>query len=148
VFVSVAEDRSIFHLDGLRSDGSAGATPMYTPGTFYLTVFATGPWTATIREASAWSRTTLPHSVAGEGSRNTPAFEQSGTTRVCWESDGDSTFIVDLWSLSRRGSESAQSAVIESGATEGCADLEARSTEGYLQIFTISGTWTVTAQKP
>jgi hypothetical protein len=146
LFVSVAENRSVFNLDGLRSDGSAGLTPMYAPGTFYLTVYATGPWTATIREMSDWSRTTLPYSVTGEASRNTPVFAQSGTTRVCWQSDGDSTFMVDLWSVSRRGSESAQSAVIETGATEGCADLEARSAEAYLEIFAKSGTWTVTAQ--
>lgn len=146
VFVSVAEDRSVFHLDGLRSDGSVGVTPMYAPGTFYLTVFATGPWTVTIKDATAWPRTTLPYSLAGEASINTPVFEQSGATHVCWESDGDSTFIVDLWSLSRRGAESSQSAVIETGATKGCTDLEARSNEGYLQIFALSGGWTVTAQ--
>lgn len=146
VFVSVAEDRSVFHLDGLRSDGSAGVTPMYSPGTFYLTVYATGPWTITIKDATEWPRTMLPYSLAGEASMNTPAFEQSGTTRVCWESDGDSTFILDLWSLSRRGAESAQSAVIESGATQGCTDLEARSKDGYLQVFTLGGTWTVSAQ--
>ena len=145
-FVSVAENRSVFNLDGLRSDGSAGVTPMYSPGTFYLTVYATGPWTVTIKDSTAWPRTTLPYSLAGEASMNTPAFEQSGTTRVCWESDGDSTFIVDLWSLSRRGTESAQSAVIERGATQGCKDLEARSKDGYLQVFTLGGTWTVSAQ--
>ena len=146
VFVSIAENRSVFHLDGLREDGSAGVTPMYAPGTFYLTVFATGPWTVTIKDLAEWPRTTLPYSLTGDGSMQTPVFEQSGTTRVCWQSDGDSSFIVDLWSLSRRGRESAQSAVIKTGATEGCADLEARSKEGYLQVFTVSGTWTVSAQ--
>lgn len=146
VFVSITDDSGPFQLSGLRANGSRGVTPMYSPGTFYLTVIATGPWTVTVNDMPEWPRATLPYSLTGEGSLNTPSFEQAGTTRVCWESDGDSTFIVKLWSLSGRGSESDQSAVIESGATEGCADLEARSKEGYLEVFTNSGTWTVSAQ--